>query len=88
MNLDKHKIRLPLSDYNELLKAEQVAKEKIEKNREHMEKLHNRSREFVSALHFMEDKGLLEEFNKKMGKSYKLQSVGKDIEYKMLVNDD
>ncbi len=85
MNKELHTVTIPMSDYNELLEANKNAEEKISSNVEYVAKLNLRSREFVSALAFLEEKGLLDEFNSKISKSYKLQSVGINKDYKQLV---
>jgi hypothetical protein len=87
MDAKNHVVTLPMDDYNQLLRANVEADKKIEKNRSEMEKLHQRSREFVSALAFLEEKGLLADFNKKINKSYALEKVGINSEWNRLVND-
>lgn len=85
MKKDLHTVTLPIADYNELLDADRNAKEKILGYRNDMEELGERSREFVSALAFLEDKGLLDEFNASINKAYKLGSVGINTDYKIIV---
>lgn len=85
MKKELHIVTIPIADYNELLEANNKAEEKISANKAHIEQLSTRSREFVSALAFIEYKGLLDEFNAKITKSYKLQSVGLNKDYKQLV---
>jgi len=85
MKTELHTVTIPVDDYNELLIANKIADEKISANKGHIEKLNTRSREFVSALAFLERKGLLDEFNTEISKSYKLESVGINKDYKKII---
>ena len=85
MKTELHTVTIPISDYNELIKVSELAEEKIAEYRGRMTESQVRSREFVSALAFLEEKGLLDEFNAKISKSYKLREVGKDVTYKQLI---
>ena len=86
MKIETHTVTIPIDDYNELLTANDKADKKISDNKAHIEELSTRSREFVSALAFLEEKGLLDQFNDRISKKYKLQSVGVNKDYKQLIS--
>lgn len=87
MDTNNHTVTIPIADYNQLIESEQKAKNEIADNAAQVEKLRVRGREFVSALAFLEEKGLLAEFNAKINKHYKLESVGINKGYKALVDE-
>lgn len=87
MSFTKQQVIIDLDEYNALKNQESTFDSKLEEMRVKNAKLDFRSREFVSALSFLEDKGLLDEFNKSMNKLYKLESVGLNKTYKKLVSE-
>lgn len=87
MRVENHNVIIPMPDYTELVNAKNAFEDKLKGKLVELSKLQERSREFVSALAFLEEKGLLDDFNKKMNKLYKLESVGINKDYKKLVND-
>lgn len=87
MKRENHTVTIPIADYDELLNANRYADKKISDNKSHIEDLQTKSREFVSALAFLEEKGLLDAFNDKISKRYKLASVGINSDYKQLISE-
>lgn len=87
MKTENHTVTLPIADYNKLLEALAVENGKFESMKADLERLHHRSREFVSALSFLEEKGLLAEFNTRTLKRYRLETVDLNRDVKKLVED-
>jgi len=86
MKTENHNVIVPMPDYMELINAKNTFDDKLSVKNIELEKLSERSREFVSALAFLEEKGLLDDFNNKISKKYKLESVGFNKQGKILID--
>lgn len=87
MNTESHTVTLPIRDYNKLLAIQKEEEGKRADMKKDLDALGTRSREFVSALAFLEDHGLLAEFNTHIAKKYALVYVGLNKEVRMLKED-